>query len=149
MSVRTGSTAARRGAAAAALGVVLAAGAAPASGSPNFVPLNVGQETTGSNTGASGSFTYTIDGDELCYTMSARQLSVPADAAHIHVGPRKVAGPIVVPLSVGDGTAFTVSECVTADPALLADIADNPRAYYVNVHTPTFPGGEIRGQLTH
>jgi hypothetical protein len=38
---------------------------------------------------------------------------------------------------------------VTADAALLAAIEDTPRDYYVNVHTPTFPGGEIRGQLTH
>lgn len=149
MSVRTRSLAVRGGTAAAVLGVVLAASAAPASASPDRVPLNVGQETTGSDTGASGSFTYTIDGGELCYTLTARHLSVPAVAAHIHVGPRQTAGPVVVPLSVGGETDFSVSACVTADPALLADIDENPRAYYVNVHTPTFPGGEIRGQLTH
>lgn len=149
MSVRTRSLAVRGGAAAAVLGVVLAASAAPASASPDRVPLNVGQETTGSDTGASGSFTYTIDGDELCFTLMARHLSVPAVAAHIHAAPRNVAGDVVVPLVVGEGTDFTVSTCVTADAALLADIDENPRAYYVNVHTPTFPGGEIRGQLTH
>ena len=133
----------------AVVGLAAAALAAPATASPDSVPLNVGQETTGSDTGASGSFTYAIDGDQLCYTLTARHLSVPAVMAHVHVGPRKVAGPIVVPLSVGEGTAFSVSECVTADPALLADIDADPRAYYINVHTPTFPGGEIRGQLTH
>lgn len=139
-----------RPAAAAALGLGLALAAGPpASGAPNSVPLNVGQETTGSDTGASGSFTYTIDGDTLCFTLTARNLSVDATAAHIHVGDRKVAGPIVVPLGVGAGTSFSVSDCVTADPALLGAIDDSPRDYYVNVHTPTFPGGEIRGQLTH
>jgi hypothetical protein len=139
-----------RSAAAAALGLGLAlAGGPPASGAPNSVPLNVGQETTGSDTGASGSFTYTIDGDTLCFTLAARKLSVEATAAHIHVGDRKVAGPVVVPLSVGEGTSFSVTDCVTADAALLAAIDDSPRDYYVNVHTPTFPGGEVRGQLTH
>ncbi|MFD2025722.1 CHRD domain-containing protein [Promicromonospora aerolata] len=139
-----------RPAAAAALGLGLAlAVGPPATAAPNSVPLNVGQETTGSNTGASGSFTYTIDGDMLCFTLNARNLSVEATAAHIHVGDRKVAGPVVVPLGVGEGTDFSHAACVTADAALLAAIEDSPRDYYVNVHTPTFPGGEIRGQLTH
>lgn len=139
-----------RPAATAALGLGLAlAAVSPASGAPNSVPLNVGQETTGSHTGASGSFTYTIDGATLCYTLTARNLSVDAVAAHIHVGDRRVAGPVVVPLDVGAGTSFSVSDCVTADTALLSAIQDAPRDYYVNVHTPTFPGGEIRGQLTH
>ncbi len=139
----------RRGALVAALGLAAAGAGLPAVGAPNQVPLNVGQETTGSNTGASGFFTYTIEGDTLCYTLEARRLSVPAVAAHIHVGDRKVAGPVVVPLSVGSGTSFTVSDCITDTSGILDQIAENPRDYYVNVHTPTFPGGEIRGQLTH
>ena len=50
---------------------------------------------------------------------------------------------------MGEGTAFSLSECVRADPALLADIDARPRDDDIVAHTPTFPGGEIRGQLTH
>ncbi|MCF4121392.1 CHRD domain-containing protein [Antribacter sp. KLBMP9083] len=143
------SSAVRRLGAAAALGLLLAGVGLPAVAAPNSVPLNVGQEVTGSNTGASGSFTYTIDGDQLCYTLVARNLSVPAVAAHIHQGPRHVATPPLIPLEFGATTSFSVSDCLTFDAAVLADVEANPRDYYVNVHTPTFPGGEIRGQLTH
>jgi CHRD domain len=111
------------------------------------IPLNNGQETTGADTGASGFFSYTIEDDQLCYTMTARNLSEPAVAAHIHIAPRKEAGPIVIPLTVGSGTDWTVEECTTVDPAILEAVEEDPRAYYVNVHTPMFPGGEIRGQL--
>ncbi len=111
------------------------------------VPLNTDQETTGSNTGASGFFSYTISGNQLCYTLTARDLSAHAVAAHIHRGPRNVAGPVVIPLTVAPGTSFSHSACTTASPTLLAAIQAEPKAYYVNVHTPTFPGGEIRGQL--
>ena len=133
----------------AALGaaLALAAGGSGAAVAAPAIPLNNGQETTGADTGASGFFSYEIDGDQLCYTLSARNLSADAIAAHIHVGPRKVAGPIVIPLMVGVGTTWSVSDCTTADPVLLDAIEANPGAYYVNVHTPMFPGGEIRGHL--
>jgi hypothetical protein len=111
------------------------------------IPLNNEQETTGADTGASGFFSYTISGDQFCYTLTARDLSAPSVAAHVHVAPRNVAGPVVIPLVVGEGTTWTVEACTTADPALLAAVSANPRDYYVNVHTPAFPGGEIRGQL--
>jgi CHRD domain len=131
----------------AALAVAGAGAAVALPGGTPAIPLNTEQETTGSNTGASGFFSYTIDGTELCYTLSARDLSVPAVAAHIHVAPRNSAGPVVVPLTVGSGTSWTFQGCTTADPAVLTAIAASPGSYYVNVHTPTFPGGEIRGQL--
>nr|WP_309108506.1 CHRD domain-containing protein [Arthrobacter sp.] len=111
------------------------------------IPLNVGQETTGSDTGAHGFFSYEIVNGEVCYTLSVEDLSAPVAAAHIHVGGRKVAGPVVIPLETGTGTTWTETACVPADPAVLAALEANPRAYYVNVHTPTFPGGEVRGQL--
>jgi hypothetical protein len=120
--------------------------AAPPPGKP-AIPLNNGQETTGADTGASGFFSYTIDDDQFCYTLTVRNLSEPAVAAHIHVAPRKTAGPVVIPLEIGSGTDWTVDACVTADEGLLDAISENPRQYYVNVHTPTYPGGEIRGQL--
>lgn len=141
-------TIAAAGAIAALVSVGAGAGAASArTGGVPAIPLNTEQEVTGSNTGASGFFSYTIDGDQLCYTLSARNLSVPAVAAHVHLAPRHVAGPVLVPLTVGTGTSWTVSACATADASVLTAIAGSPRSYYVNVHTPTFPGGEIRGQL--
>ncbi len=36
---------------------------------------------------------------------------------------------------------------VVNDEALLDNIAANPGQYYINLHTPTFPAGAIRGQL--
>lgn len=122
-------------------------GAATAQGAP-AIPLNTGQETPApTEGGAHGSFSYEIDGNELCYTLEASGLSSPAVAAHIHIGPRNVAGGVVVPLMVENATSFEVEDCTTAAPAVLAQIEANPKRYYVNVHTSTNPPGEIRGQL--
>jgi hypothetical protein len=120
--------------------------AANADGVP-AIPLNNEQEPNDPATGASGFFTYTIQGDQLCYTLEARDLAANAVAAHVHVAPRETNGPVVVGLSVGTGTTWDVSACTTATPAVLSAIAADPRAYYVNVHTSLHPGGEIRGQL--
>lgn len=139
---------ARRLIAAATLGLALTAMSLPSAGALNRVALNTGQEVLSVRTGASGSFTYTIDGNELCFELVARNLSSPALVAHIHEGPRHVATPPTVDLlTTAMGTDFVFDDCVTADPARLADIEANPQDYYVNVHTTMHPAGEIRGQL--
>lgn len=125
-----------------ALGGGTAAVAAPA------IPVNNGQETTGAEGGAHGFFTYEIDGDQFCYTLEVTGLTAPAAAAHIHFAPRDVAGGVVIPLTVPPLTSFDWEGCATvANATLLAAIQANPKAYYVNVHTATYPGGEVRGQL--
>ena len=117
------------------------------------IPLNNAQETTGATGGGSGFFSYTVSGSQLCYTLEVRNLTAAPVAAHIHPAPRNIAGPVAVPLATPPGATSSVSGCITAaadgamTPAELAAIVANPRAFYVNVHTPTFPGGEVRGQL--
>ena len=120
------------------------------------IPLNNEQETTGATGGGSGFFSYDISGDQLCYTLEVANLTMAPFGAHIHPGQRNVAGPVAVGLLTPPAATSTVSSCITAvegatGPALStaehAAIADDPRAFYVNVHTENFPGGEVRGQL--
>jgi hypothetical protein len=75
--------------------------------------------------------------------------------SHIHKGPAGVNGPIHwdfleagVPVASIGGQPATLR--VIARPraaAVLSDLLAHPDQYYVNVHSPTFPGGAIRGQL--
>jgi CHRD domain len=94
-----------------------------------------------------GSFTATVDGDQLCFGMTVKNIETPA-AAHVHRGRSNQAGPIVVPLTPpSSGDPGASSGCVTVDESLLRAILRNPHKYYANVHTPSFGGGAVRGQL--
>jgi hypothetical protein len=135
---------------------VAAGGVSAKPGGTPAIPLNAEQETQAVDSDASGFFSYTIEGDQLCYTLEVRDLTMAPSAAHIHIGPRNFAGPIVVGLLTPPAATSTVSACITAvegatgqalSTAELAAIAANPRNYYVNVHTTNWPGGEVRGQL--
>lgn len=120
------------------------------------IPLNNEQETTGATGGASGFFSYTIDGNQLCYTLEVSNLTTAPFGAHLHPAERHVNGPAAVGLLTPPAATSSVSDCITAvegatglalSTAELASIAADPGAWYVNVHTTTWPGGEIRGQL--
>jgi len=80
----------------------------------------------------------------VCYTLDVRRIA-PATAAHIHLGLRDEAGPIVQPLEPPtDGSS---SACTQIPRALSLELREHPGRYYVNVHNEEFPDGAIRGQL--
>ena len=83
--------------------------------------------------------------EEICYELPASDIE-PANAAHIHVAPAGVPGPVVVPRAAP--TSGSSSGCAAADAKLIKAIRQNPAAYYVNVHNADFPAGAIRGQLS-
>jgi hypothetical protein len=134
---------------------------APANGCPTQPPAQEPHVTTLSATltGAAevpgpgafhGSGTAVVRLDQahstLCFALKVQNITLPAIAAHVHVGPAAVAGPVVVPLTPPDATGSSMG-CVSVAPDLLGAIAGNPSGYYVNVHTTEFPSGAIRGQL--
>lgn len=91
--------------------------------------------------------------EEVCWTVGDITLSAGDSlptAAHIHVAPAGLAGPVVIPL-FGGATAPTAyptgTTCVPADRELLVTILHDPSAYYVNLHNSPHGGGVMRAQL--
>jgi hypothetical protein len=133
---------------------------APAGGCPRVAlsPTQGGTVLTATMTGANevppadpdgtGTATFRLQAGEgrVCYSLTATNITLPAIAAHIHVGAAGVNGPIVVPLTAPNA-AGTSSGCTNASRTLVGQILANPAGYYANVHTTDFPGGAIRGQL--
>ena len=81
---------------------------------------------------------------EVCWDISVRDLTSPVILAHIHQGVAGSNGPVVVDFME---PVNGLNGCVHADAALIKSIRQHPTDYYVNVHTTTFPAGEVRGQL--
>ena len=93
----------------------------------------------------------------VCFDLSFSDSGTP-NRANIHAGNAATAGGIVVPFFDMQATPTDprhdelesksrTSGCVSADPALLAQIAAAPQNYYVNLHNARFPAGSMRGQL--
>lgn len=92
--------------------------------------------------------------------LSLFNLPTGTTAGHIHIGPKGVAGPVVLDFGFPAGRTGDLSVTfsltsrdfrprpeigiVTMDDAVQAIVGGNA---YVNVHTTTFPAGEIRGQI--
>jgi CHRD domain len=94
-----------------------------------------------------GSFSATLDGRMLCYGIQVKNIDDPA-AAHIHRGGRRVAGPVILPLEHPEsGDPGSSTECVQITRGLARQLRRTPGRFYVNVHTPAYPNGAVRGQL--
>jgi len=129
----------------AAVVLALPTSAAPAARSTLEANLTGKQEVPGpGDPNGRGNAMVKVYEARVCYTLEARRIK-PAMAAHIHLGLRGEAGPIVATLKPPtDGSS---KGCVAVPRALSLGLKENPAHYYVNVHNKPYPEGAIRGQL--
>ena len=127
--------------------LALAAPAAAQFGGPP-PPPNTGVPLYARLTGGAGLGRITVVVDlpkgTACYIMNVSGLD-EVTAAHIHTGgPGETGAPVVTLEAPQSGSS---GGCAQVTPEVSAALLANPGGYYVNVHTRTFPGGAIRGQL--
>jgi hypothetical protein len=88
---------------------------------------------------------------KVCFTLEYRKLDGGAVAGHIHKGKKGDAGRIKVELFEEDpplGEQGSFEGCERdVKRKLIRKIKRRPENYYVNIHTPPYPDGAIRGQL--
>jgi CHRD domain-containing protein len=104
-------------------------------------------EVGGGDPDGSGTAAVKTRGTEVCYDLKWAKVDVMM--AHIHKGAAGTNGDVVVNFFAGESPldATSKSGCATADAAVVKAIQANPSNYYVNLHSPEFPKGAIRGQL--
>jgi hypothetical protein len=133
--------------AAVAAALLASSGAAQEDTSHRITVLMTGEEEVAAgDPDGSGTATFRVNTYSrlICYTLRVSNID-PATAAHIHIAPPGVAGPVVVPLD--PPTSGNSSGCERISRELALDLVASPEDYYVNVHNAPFPGGAIRGQL--
>jgi hypothetical protein len=116
--------------------------------------LRGSNETPPNSSTATGSAIVTIDtiNNTLTWDVATKGIASPL-FAHIHPGAAGVAGNPLITFA-GSSSDFTngrtngAVSIASLDATQLNNLLTNPSAFYVNVHSSAFPGGEIRGQLT-
>jgi hypothetical protein len=104
--------------------------------------LSGAEEVPANSTTATGSGFFSFDPGTSMISYSVQHTVVGAVAGHIHQAPAGVNGSVIVPFTlVGQGASgvAVLSEGQAAD-LLVGNL-------YTNIHSPTFPGGEVRGQI--
>lgn len=117
----------------------------------NGLPLGGDQEVPANNSGGKGTadVTYNKETKMLTYTVNYNGLSEAATMAHIHgTAPRGANAGVVHDLTgkLQKETTGSFSDSVMIEGKLKEDSLLSG-FYYFNIHTPTHPAGEIRGQI--
>jgi hypothetical protein len=125
---------------------------ATASGETQVFATNLmgSQEVPANTSAAVGNALVIVDKTTgMTYVTSAFSgINSGASAAHLHRGQVGVAGPIILPLNFANvilKTKGTVSGSGILSPALVDSMING--LTYINIHSPKFPNGVIRGQL--
>jgi hypothetical protein len=107
------------------------------------ISLSGSEEVPSVATSGSGSGNITI-ADDGSVSGSVTTTGVSGTMAHIHMGAKGQNGGVIIPLNK-NGDMYTVpAGAKLTDAQMAAFKAGN---LYVNVHTATNKGGEVRGQL--
>lgn len=113
-----------------------------------FAYLNGAQEVPGpvttTGTGYARVFLNETAGT-ISFTVVFNNFQGNQTASHIHTGGLGIAGPVTINLGAVGGTSGTISGNAAITPAQINLMRTHQ--FYVNVHSSTFPAGEIRGQL--
>ena len=107
------------------------------------VSLTGAEEVPPVSTQAKGSGSFRVT-EEGTLTGSVKTEGVQGTAAHIHRGPKGQNGPVIIPLNKS-GDTYSVPEGRKLTEAQMQDLKSGN--LYVNVHSNTNKGGEIRAQL--
>ena len=108
--------------------------------------LSSGQELNSANTStATGTGLVVVNPSTRAITGGAVFSGISnVTAAHIHTGAAGVNGGVTVGLTLGAGTATIPAGTVLTEAQYADLLAGN---FYFNVHSASFAGGEIRGQI--
>jgi Cu/Zn superoxide dismutase len=105
--------------------------------------LNGTSEVPSNASSATGTATLTYNPNTKVFTIGVTHNLAAATAGHIHKAAAGSNGDVVFPF-----TSITSPINFTSVPLSASQEADlNAGLMYVNLHTASFPGGEIRGQL--
>jgi hypothetical protein len=148
--------------------ISMATGASADGPSHVHAHLTAFQETPALNSTGHGEFEATVTSTKITFKLTYAGLTGAPLFAHVHVGQRGVAGGVSFFFCGGGGqpvcpsaTSGTITGTATAASVVgpttqgfkAGDLASVVRAIeggvtYANIHTPMFPSGEIRGQIS-
>ena len=104
--------------------------------------INGAQQVPAVSTTATGNFAgvYTASTHQLSYTVTFQ--GITPTSAHIHTGVPGGSGAVAIPFN-------TLTSPITGTATLTDEQADKllNNGMYVNMHSSSFPGGEIRGDI--
>ncbi len=112
-----------------------------------FAYLEGRQENPGVATTATGYARVFLDSTAgtITYRVVYNGLSAAQTAGHIHTGARATNGPVTIGFAVMGGTSGIINGTSAITAPQIATL--RAQGMYVNIHTSSNPGGEIRGQL--